>query len=105
MNVPENPLIPPATFEFLVASLRFQAEMSLAGGMVEEGEEPQGPNLPLVRHLVDMLAMLLEKTKGNLTIEEQRAVENSLTELRFRYIQVFDQEKKKAEKAADAAQG
>jgi len=105
MNEANNPLIPPATFEFLVASLRFQADMNLSGGLGQEGEEPEGPNLPLVRHFVDMLAMLLEKTKGNLTLEEQRALENTLTELRFRYIQVFDQEKKKAEKAAEAAQG
>jgi hypothetical protein len=105
MNEANNPLIPPATFEFLVASLRFQAEMNLSGGPAQEGEEPEGPNLPLVRHFIDMLAMLLEKTKGNLTLDEQRALENTLTELRFRYIQVFDQEKRKAEKAAEAAQG
>jgi hypothetical protein len=40
-----------------------------------------------------MLAMLQEKTRGNLSIEEQRLIENSVTELRFRYIQVFEQNK------------
>ena len=34
-----------------------------------------------------MLAMIQEKTKGNLTLEEQRLIENSLTELRFRFVQ------------------
>jgi hypothetical protein len=34
-----------------------------------------------------MLAMLLEKTKGNLEVGEKRALENSVTELRFRYVQ------------------
>lgn len=105
MSDSSNSLIPPATFEFLVASLRFQAEMNLGGGLVSEGEEPDGPNLPLVRHFIDMLSMLLEKTRGNLTLDEQRLLENSVTELRFRYIQAFDQQKKNAEPAAEAAQG
>ena len=32
-------------------------------------------------------AMIADKTKGNLTLEEQRLMENSLTELRFRFVQ------------------
>lgn len=84
----EQPLpIPPATFQFLVLSVRTQAEMQL--GLLHFGEEkdrPQ-PNLPMARHAIDMLAMLAEKTKGNLTLEEQRLLENSLTELRFRFVQ------------------
>jgi len=38
--------------------------------------------------------MLHEKTRGNLTLEEQRLVENSLTELRFRYVQALEESKK-----------
>jgi hypothetical protein len=34
------------------------------------------------------MGILLEKTKGNLSLDEQRLLENSLTELRFRYVQV-----------------
>jgi hypothetical protein len=34
--------------------------------------------------------MFEEKTKGNLTLDEQRLLENSLTELRFRYVQVME---------------
>jgi hypothetical protein len=41
------------------------------------------------------MAMLKEKTRGNLTLEEQRLLENSLTLLRFRYVQVADEAKKK----------
>ena len=37
-----------------------------------------------------MLAMLAEKTRGNLSMEEQRLIENSLTELRFRFVQVTE---------------
>ena len=38
----------------------------------------------------------LEKTKGNLTMEEHRTLENSLTELRFRFVQVADEVAKAA---------
>ena len=79
--------LPPATFSLLVLSLRMQVEMQL--GLLHFGEEkdrPQ-PDLDASRHTIDLMAMLQEKTKGNLSLEEQRLLENSLTELRFRYVQ------------------
>lgn len=83
--------LPPPTFEFLVFSLKTQAEMRLGllsfGGGEDEKEEP---DLAGARHAIDMLAMLADKTRGNLSLEEQRLVENSLTELRFRYVQVSE---------------
>jgi hypothetical protein len=91
---PESIPLPPATFDFLVLSLRSQAEMHL--GLLHFGEEkdrPQ-PNLPLAQHAIDMMGMLVEKTKGNLSIDEARLLENSLTELRFRYVQVSEGGKK-----------
>lgn len=79
--------IPPPTFEFLVFSLKTQAEMRL--GLINFGEqEHAAPDLPSARHAIDLLAMIAEKTKGNLTLEEQRLIENSLTELRFRFVQI-----------------
>ena len=56
----------------------------------EEEEKPE-PDLPLARHTIDLLSILLEKTKGNLTLEEQRMIENSLTELRFRFVNVSEE--------------
>ncbi len=95
MNDTDFPL-PPATFEFLIASLKMQAEVQL--GLLHFGEEKDrpAPNLPIARHSIDMLAMLQEKTRGNLSMEEQRLIENSVTELRFRYIQVFEKNKQAA---------
>ena len=86
--------IPPATFEFLALSLRTQAEVHL--GLLHFGppEEKPAPQLDLARHTIDMLAMLQEKTRGNLSMEEQRLLENSLTELRFRYVQAFESAQK-----------
>ena len=81
--------LPPPTFEFLVFSVKMQAEIRL--GLLKLGEESEaGPDLPAARHAIDMLAMLAEKTRGNLSVEEQRLIENSLTELRFRFVQVSE---------------
>ncbi|MBV8829054.1 MAG: DUF1844 domain-containing protein [Acidobacteriaceae bacterium] len=77
-----------------------QAQMHL--GLLNFGDEKEKnePNLPLARHSIDLLGMLQEKTRNNLTVEEQRLLENGLTELRFRYVQVADESKKRAEPAA-----
>lgn len=72
-----------------------QTQIQLGLFHLREGEEQQEPNLPLARHSIDMLAMLQEKTRGNLSAEEQRLLENGLTELRFRYIQVADEQKRR----------
>ena len=79
-----RPELPPADFDFLVYSLRLQAEINL--GLLPFGEK-QEPDYELARHHIDLLAMLQEKTKGNLTLEEQRSLDNSVTELRFRFVQ------------------
>lgn len=50
------------------------------------GEEP-AKDLAMARHAIDLLAVLRYKCKGNLSLEEQRLLENSLTELRFRFVQ------------------
>src|SRR5689334_4207895 len=86
----QNYPLPPATFTFLVLSLRAQAEMQL--GLMHFGEESEKPepDLALARHTIDLMGMLLDKTKGNLSLEEQRLLENGLTELRFRFVQVSD---------------
>ena len=85
--------LPPANFEFLVWSMRMQAEASL--GAAPWGAEKQEVNLPIARHTIDMLAMLQDKTRSNLTLDEQRLLDNSVTELRFRFIQATEAEQKK----------
>lgn len=84
-----RPPLPPASFSFFVLSLRAQCEMHL--GLMHYGEEKPEPDIPMARHTIDLMGVLLEKTKGNLTLEEQRLLENSLTELRFRFVQVSDE--------------
>jgi hypothetical protein len=93
--------LPSASFTFLVLSLRTQAEMQL--GLMHfgvDGEEKPKPDLQLARHTIDLMAVLLEKTKGNLTLEEQRMLENSVTELRFRFVQVSEESARAANQKA-----
>lgn len=101
-SFPDFP-IPPASFAFLVESILMQTQIQL--GLLafgrEEEEKPEA-NLPLARHSIDTLAMLQEKTRGNLTIEEQRLLENGLTEVRFRYVQIAGEQKLRNEPKADA---
>jgi hypothetical protein len=90
--------IPPASFSFLVESILMQTQIQL--GLLDFGEKeenPPEPNLQLARHSIDILAMLQQKTQGNLTVEEQRLLENGLTELRFRFVQIADELKKQNE--------
>ena len=87
------PPLPPASFETLVLSFGMQAQFELGfGGQADQ----QPPNLDLARHSIDMLSVLQEKTKGNLSMEESRLLENTLTELRFRYVQIVGQINKQA---------
>ena len=93
--------MPPPSFSFIVLSLRAQAEMQLGLMRFGEEEKDQEPaDLQLARHTIDLMAVLLEKTKGNLALEEQRLLENSLTELRFRFVQVSDDMAKAAAQKA-----
>ncbi|HTS25211.1 MAG TPA: DUF1844 domain-containing protein [Bryobacteraceae bacterium] len=82
--------LPPPSFSFIVLSLRAQAQMQL--GLMHFGEEEKPePDLRMARHTIDLMSILLDKTKGNLELDERRLLENSLTELRFRYVQVTDE--------------
>ena len=74
-------------------SLRAQTEMQLGLFHFGDDNEKPKPDFDLARHSIDMMNVLLEKTRGNLTLDEQRLLENSLTELRFRYIQAVEESK------------
>lgn len=46
------------------------------------------PNLPLAQQMIDILAMLEEKTRGNLGAEERQLIDQVLYELRMRFVEV-----------------
>ena len=77
----------PIDFYTFVLSLASSAFVHLGDAPNPETGQATPPNLPLAKQAIDILAMLEEKTKGNLTEEEARFLENLLTDLRFRFVQ------------------
>ena len=96
----------PATLEFLVLSLKTQTELHLGlycGSSGDDKEEKSGPELGIARHSIDLLAMLQEKTRGNCTVEEERLLNNALTELRFRFVQATEQQQRMQQQKEEAS--
>lgn len=77
--------LPPATFPMLVTSLASQAMASL-GMMPLPGQDRPVVRLNQCKHCIDMLDMLSEKTKGNLTAEESGMVSDALHQLRMAFV-------------------
>ena len=71
----------------LVNLLAMQAAVGLGGYQGPGGEEVD-PNPESAKHFLDMLEALRQKTEGNLTDEEKRALEGVLHELRMQYVQL-----------------
>jgi Domain of unknown function (DUF1844) len=74
------------TFEKFVASVYMSALMQL-GLAAPPGEKP-GVDLIGARQTIDTLAILQEKTKGNLTSAEENMLQNCLYEVRMAYLEV-----------------
>ena len=74
------------TFERFLASLYMTAMLQL-GLMQEQGGQPR-IDIIGARQTIDTLALLAEKTKGNLTPTEETFLQNSLYEVRMAYVEV-----------------
>ncbi|MBB5345541.1 DUF1844 domain-containing protein [Tunturibacter empetritectus] len=77
---------PTMSFDQLVQSVYMTSILQL-GGTTQEGQQPQVDILG-ARQSIDMLAVLEEKTKGNLSPEESRLLESALFELRMAFLEV-----------------
>ena len=76
--------LPPADFATLVLSLGSSAVMYL--GEDGAGDKPER-NLPMAKHAIDLLTVLEDKTKGNLSAEEEHILGSLLFDLRLRYVE------------------
>ena len=84
---PQEPLQEPkqTEFTFFISSLSMQALIAL-GEMPHPATNQPHPDPEQARYLVDLLGMLQEKTKGNVSAEEAGLLENVLYELRMKYV-------------------
>jgi len=79
--------LPEVDFSNFVLSLAATAMVQL--GMVPDPEtgEAAEPNLPIVKHTIETLAMLREKTQNNLDEDEEKLIDSMLYELRMRFVE------------------
>jgi len=79
--------MPPASFEFLLTSLATEAMMAL-GQIPHPGTGQLQAHPQQAKYLIDTIDVLREKTKGNLTPEEERILEDLLHQLRMVFVAV-----------------
>lgn len=77
--------LPKIDFSTFVLSMNSSVLVQL--GLIDDPASGQRTkNLPLAKQTIDLLAMLEEKTKGNLTDDEEKILTNILYELRMLYV-------------------
>ncbi len=85
---PRGPL-PEGNFAALISMLMTQALFAL-GLLQMKGMDKKEPDLEMAKYNIDMLETLEEKTKGNLTDEEETVLENTLGQLRMAYVKLAE---------------
>ena len=81
--------LPKGNFAALISMLTTQTLFAL-GLLQIKGQETKEPDLELAKYNIDMLQTLEEKTKGNLSREEETVLANTLNELRMGYVKVAE---------------
>lgn len=76
---------PEPDFNFFVTTLALQTSVFL-GQIANPATNKKEEDLVQAKFIIDTLAMLKEKTKGNLNTEETNLLENVLYELRMQYV-------------------
>lgn len=84
---------PPASFEYLVSGMATQA-LAAMGQIPDEEGKPYPASLEYARHYIDLLGILENKTKGNLSDHEQRFLQDALHQLRMLFVAVKQEEAK-----------
>ena len=79
--------LPKGDLAALISMLTTQAFFSL-GVLKVEGADDKEPDLELAKYNIDMLETIEEKTKGNLTEQEEKVLSDTLNQLRMAYVKV-----------------
>ncbi len=75
---------PEINFATFIFSLNSSALVHL--GMIEDPAIGQKKNLPMAKQTIDILGVLEEKTRGNLTEDEENLLKHILHDLRLMYV-------------------
>jgi Domain of unknown function (DUF1844) len=76
------------SFVAFVLSLAHTTAVHLGDVPDPASGHPSPPNLPAAAQMIDILSLLEQKTRGNLTAEERQLLEQVLYELRLRFVEV-----------------
>lgn len=82
----ENDPLPTIDFATFILSLSHSALMHLGEAPHPDTNKVEA-NLPLAKQNIDLLGLMEEKTKGNLTGDEERLLAQVLFDLRMRYVE------------------
>jgi hypothetical protein len=82
---PQEGPLPEIDFTNFILSLSTSALIQL-GEIQDPFTQKSTKNLPLAKQTIDLIGMLTEKTKGNLSPDEERVIEHVLYDLRMRYV-------------------
>lgn len=82
---PEKPL-PKIDFSGFILSL-YSSGLVQLGSVEDPSTGKKSKNLDLAKHTIDMIAMLEEKTRGNLTNDEENLLKVLLSEIRIAYVE------------------
>jgi hypothetical protein len=88
--------LPPVNFSSFVFSLSTSALLNL-GEIKDPSAEKVEKDTAMAKHTIDIIAMLKDKSKGNLDENEARLIENVLHDLRMRYLRAVEEDSKKGE--------
>ena len=77
--------IPQARLDLFVSGLAVEALIAL-GDMAHPATRKQAMNLPQAKYLIDLLGVLEDKTRGNLSADEDKLLKDTLYQLRMRYL-------------------
>lgn len=75
------------TFTGFILSLATSAAVHFGDIADPNTGEKLEPNLPAAAQMIELIALLQQKTRGNLIEPEERLVDDLLYELRLRYVQ------------------
>jgi hypothetical protein len=85
---------PAITFSDFILSLGHTAAVHFGDIADPDTGRRTEPNLDAAAHMIELIALLQEKTKGNLIEPEMRLVDDLLYDLRLRYVHARQGEKR-----------
>lgn len=81
----QAPPVPPVSFASFIISLG-SSSLMLMGEQLDPQQPSMPINLPQAKEIIDLLSVLEDKTKGNLTSDEQTVLRDMLYALRMKYV-------------------